>query len=157
MYMNLKSKWSIIAGTVLVSGALLTTGVVFAASGSNTEAAPAAAAAAAQAPAKTQADRLDAAVTSGKITQAEADVLKQLDGLRQAAMDKLKADSQTIIDQAVKDGKITQDQADKLAQHDDHMGGRDGHHGGRGGHGGWDKDSQQGSQPAQGSTSTQTN
>jgi polyhydroxyalkanoate synthesis regulator phasin len=148
MYMNLKSKWSIIAGTVLVSGALLTTGVVFAANGSTTEAA--AAAATAQAPAKTQADRLDAAVTSGKITQAEADVLKQLDGLRQAAMDKLKADSQTIIDQAVKDGKLTQDQADKLAQHDDHMGGRDGH-------GGWDKDGQQGSQPAQGSTSTQTN
>jgi hypothetical protein len=154
--MNLKSKWSIIAGTVLVSGALLTTGVVFAASGSSTESAPNAAATTAQPSAQTKADRLEAAVTSGQITQAEADVLKQLDGLRQTAMDKLKADSQTIIDQAVKDGKITQDQATKLAQHDDHMGGHGGRHGGRGGHG-WGKDGQKDTQPAQGATSTQTN
>jgi polyhydroxyalkanoate synthesis regulator phasin len=110
--MNLKHKWSAIAGTVVVAGGLLAAGAVYAADSAPNAAAPATTQTQKAAPQ----DRLADAVSSGKLTQAEADVLKQIDALRQTAMDKLKADSQAVIDQAVKDGKLTQEQADKLAK-----------------------------------------
>jgi polyhydroxyalkanoate synthesis regulator phasin len=128
--MNLKHKWSAIAGTVVVAGGLLAAGAVYAADSAPNAAAPATTQTQKAAPQ----DRLADAVSSGKLTQAEADVLKQIDALRQTAMDKLKADSQAVIDQAVKDGKLTQEQADKLAKGGPGFGGPRG--GGKGfGHG----------------------
>lgn len=109
--LNLKNKWAIIAGTTLVAGSLLAAGAVYA-----SDSAPATPSGTTQ-PAKPDfKTHLDDAVKAGKLTQGEADVMKQLDDLRQAAMDKLKSDSQAVIDQAVKDGKITQEQADKLSK-----------------------------------------
>ncbi|HEY3366382.1 MAG TPA: hypothetical protein VGK74_15105 [Symbiobacteriaceae bacterium] len=119
--MNLKNTFGVIAGTVLVAGSMLAAGAVYAA-----ESVPTAPAAAAQPAAK---DFLADAVKTGKMTQAEADVHKQLDDLRKAAMDKLKADSQAIIDQAVKDGKLTQEQADKLSKGPGGFGPHDGNFG----------------------------
>jgi polyhydroxyalkanoate synthesis regulator phasin len=113
----LPKKWLIAAGAVLVSGALAT-GVAFAASSDKgTQGAPNAThpfkgAHGMKGP-KGPAD-LSKLVESGKITQAEADVLKQLQDLRQKQMAQLKADSQALIDKAVAEGKITQEQADKL-------------------------------------------
>lgn len=101
--MNRKSKLAMIATSALVAAGVVA-GVAFAANDSAT-------------PAPAQADRaamLDKAVEAGKITQAEADLLKQLAEQRKAAMEKLQADAKATIDQAVQAGKITQDQADKL-------------------------------------------
>jgi len=127
--MNLKSKWGAVAGAVVITGAVLTAGIALAES-SNSGAA--ASPSATQAPSKDRTNWLDEAVKSGKLTQAEADVMKQLDDLRKSAMEKLQADEKAIIDQAVKDGKLTQDQADKLSKHPGPMGGpMDGGRGGR--------------------------
>lgn len=109
MNLNLKHKYAVIAGAALLAGSLLVTGSALAASGSAGDAP------AASAPAK--ADRLDQAVADGKLTQAEADVIKQIDELRQAAMEKLQADVKAVIEQAVADGKITQEQADQMLSH----------------------------------------
>jgi polyhydroxyalkanoate synthesis regulator phasin len=111
----LPKKWLVAAGAVLVSGALAT-GVAFAASNDQGEAkgwfGPFHGFHAMKGP-KGPAD-LSQLVESGKITQAEADVLKQLQELHQKQMAQLKADSQALIDKAVAEGKITQEQAEKL-------------------------------------------
>jgi polyhydroxyalkanoate synthesis regulator phasin len=101
--MNLK-KVGLTVAAVLVSGALLT-GAAFAAG----------------VPSK-MADKLQQEVQAGKLSQGQADVITQLFGLRQSAMEKLKADEKALIDQAVKDGKLTQDQADKLQKREGHFG-----------------------------------
>jgi polyhydroxyalkanoate synthesis regulator phasin len=117
MGMNLKGRWMALAGTLVAAG-ILGTGVALAATGGGAAALT---------------DKLQAAVQSGKLTQAEADVMQQLANLRKAAMEKLKADEKALIDQAVKDGKLTQDQAKKLTQRlrRKHHGGRHGHMGGK--------------------------
>lgn len=106
MNLNFKNKFALIAGSAVLTGALLT-GAAYAAS-NDSAAAPAPSAATAQA------NNLDQAVKDGKLTQAQADLMKQIGDLRKSAMEKVQADSKAIIDQAVKDGKITQDQADKM-------------------------------------------
>jgi polyhydroxyalkanoate synthesis regulator phasin len=131
--MNLKSRWIAIASGVMVAGAV-SAGAAMAATGSTTPAPT-------QAPAQTQAQsraqseaaRIQAAVASGKLTQAQADVLKQLGDLRQAAMAKVKTDEKAVLDQAVASGKLTQAEADKLLQRGE-MGGQER---GKGGHGNW--------------------
>jgi polyhydroxyalkanoate synthesis regulator phasin len=100
-------KWMVVAGAVLLSGALVT-GVAFAAERP--------AGKMAHGPMMGQKPDLDQLVKEGKITQAEADVLKQLQDLRQKAMAQLKTDAKAVIDQAVKDGKLTQEQADRLTK-----------------------------------------
>lgn len=106
--MSLKNKFTILAGSVLIAGGLLT-GAAFAAT-AGTGATPAEKAAA-------QTERLEQAVKDGKLTQDQADVLKRLAELRQSAMEKLQADSKAVVEQAVKDGKLTQEEADKLQTH----------------------------------------
>jgi polyhydroxyalkanoate synthesis regulator phasin len=98
--MNIRQKWSAIAGTVLVAGGLLA-GSAFAAQKGNAAEQP-------------RADRLEQAVKEGKLTQAEADLIKQLHELRHTYRQKFEADAKGLVDQAVKDGKITRAQADKL-------------------------------------------
>jgi len=100
--MRLKSRWAIVAGTVLVAGSLLA-GAAFAAGGAGSAA--------------ERATRLEQAVRDGKLTQGEADVAKKLGELRDTYMAKLKADSKAVVDQAVKDGKITQERADRMQAH----------------------------------------
>lgn len=80
--------------------------------------------------AQSVADRLQAAVTSGRLTQAQADVMKQLFDLRKAAMDKLKTDEKGVVDQAVTAGTLNQAEAHKLLQHE----GKGGPEHGRGDH-----------------------
>jgi len=109
--MNMKQRVALITGSVLVTGGLLT-GAALAAT-DTTVPTPTAIAAAVT-------GRLEQAVADGKITQAEADVLKQIQELRASVMEKLKTDSQAIIDQAVTDGKITQEQADSLKTYGGH-------------------------------------
>lgn len=109
--MNRKSKLALIATSAIVAAGVVA-GAAFAASDSATPAPAPAATDSAQA---TRAPfDLDQAVQAGKITQAEADLLKQLHEQRQAAMAKLQADAKATIDQAVQAGKITQGQANKL-------------------------------------------
>ena len=105
--MNKVTKWATIAGTVLITGGLIVGAAVAAPALSSSGNAPAAA----QTPGQSH---LDKAVKEGKLTQAEADVLKQLGDLRKSYMEKYKADAKNLIDQAVKSGKITQEQADKM-------------------------------------------
>lgn len=112
-------RWLVVAGAVLLSGALVT-GVAVAAT------APEARAAHGQMGAKPDLDQM---VKDGKITQGQADVMRQLQAVRQKAMAQLKADSKAVIDQAVKDGKITQEQADKMAKAGIWRHGRPGMHG----------------------------
>lgn len=100
--MSLKKKLGAAVGAVLVSGALLT-GAAFASG--DAQSAP------------TKAEWIDKAVEAGKLTQGEADTLRQLQDLRHSYMEKFKTDAKTLIDQAVKDGKITQDQADRMIKH----------------------------------------
>lgn len=101
-------KWLVAAGAILVSGALVT-GVAVAAT----------------APAGKVAHRhheemmgkkpdLQELVKEGKITQGQADVMAQLQGLHQKAMEQFKADAKAVIDQAAKDGKITPEQAERM-------------------------------------------
>lgn len=88
---------------------------------------------AAQAEAKDAA--LAAAVTDGRLTQAQADLVKAQQALR-TYMDENDAYGQ-IVTQAVSAGALTQAQADALiAAQDTHggFGGFGGRHGGRGGH-----------------------
>jgi|GEM_PF-5208538 len=99
--MNAKNRFVVIAGSALVAAGLLA-GAAFAAGTGTTLTVP------------SMADRIDQAVTAGRLSQAEADVLKQVDSLRVSTMTKLHEDIQAVIDQAVADGKITQEQADKL-------------------------------------------
>ena len=106
---NLKHKWVLMAGTALVTGALLTS-AAFAAGGATDG----------QSRVDKAATRLQQAVANGRITQGEADVMTQVNTLRAEVMAKLKADSQAIVDQAVADGKITQEQADKLKSYGGH-------------------------------------
>lgn len=87
-------KFAVIAASALIAGGILT-GAAFASTPASTE-------------------KLDQAVAEGKLTQGAADVLKQIHGLRQAAMEKFKADRQAVIDQALAAGTITQEEADKL-------------------------------------------
>lgn len=110
--MNLKGKVALLVGSTLVAGGLLTT-AAFAATGDGaaTTETPAA-----SAPVQ-KGFNLDQAVADGKLTQAEADVMKQVEDLRKAAMEKLQADTKAVVDQAVADGKITQKQADKMLSH----------------------------------------
>lgn len=105
--MNRKKRLATIAGSVLIVVGVLA-GAAFAASQS-TDPAPST-----SAPARAKRFDLDAAVAAGKLTAAEADVLKKIGELRKAAMEKLRGDAKAIIDQAVNDGKITREQADKL-------------------------------------------
>lgn len=142
--MNLKNKWSMMAGAVLVSGAVLTAGLAFAETGSSSAAAtsaPAAASAPATAQAQAPAQKdpsawINEQVAAGTLTQAQGDVMKQIESLRSSTMTKLQADEKAILDQAVKDGKITQAQADEMAQHKGPgFGGERGGKGGRGGKG----------------------
>lgn len=100
--MNLRRKWGVVAGTLLVAGGLLT-GVAFAANAADTNAAPAT-----NAPA--------AAKERPALTEGEKQVHEQLRSLWQSTMEKLKADSKAVIDEAVQKGTITQEQADKLQQ-----------------------------------------
>lgn len=101
-------KWLVAAGAVLLSSALVT-GVAMAASNPETKVAQGR-------QEMGQKPNLDQMVQEGKITQGQADVMTQLQALRQKAMQQLKADSKAVIDQAVKDGKITQEQADTMAK-----------------------------------------
>lgn len=109
-----KSKIALIAASALLAGSLLG-GMAYAAT---TKAdAPAAGATLSERAAARKAEmaeRLAQAVTDGKISQAQADLMMQLGEQRLEAMTKLKADAQALIDQAVADGKITQEQAEKL-------------------------------------------
>jgi hypothetical protein len=87
--------------------------------------------------------RIDAAVASGQMTQAQADEMKARDALAgdakfQASM---KTSFEAAVAQAVSDGVITQAQADQIIKNNTSMpflGGQGGPggHGGRGGHGG---------------------
>lgn len=97
-------RWLVAAGVVLLSGALVT-GVAVAAT------APEGKVAHVHQGSKPDLDQM---VKDGKITQGQADVMRQLQDVRRKAMEQLKTDSKAVIDQAVKDGKITQEQADKL-------------------------------------------
>lgn len=99
--MNLTRKLGVAIGAVLIAGGLLT-GAAFAAGGGK------------------GAERLDQAVKEGKLTEGQAQVIKQIQALRESYRQKFEAERQGILDQAVKDGKITQDQAAKLKQ--PHMG-----------------------------------
>gem|GEM_PF-5873005 len=60
--------------------------------------------------------KLEDAVKSGKLSQGEADVMRQIGELRQ----NYKSQVQSLLDQAVKDGKINQEQAGKLMHHGRH-------------------------------------
>lgn len=113
-------KWLVAAGVALLSGALVT-GVAFAASSPEGRVA--------HQGQMGQRPNLDQMVKEGKITQGQADVMAQLQQLRQKAMEQLKADSKAVIDQAVKEGKITQEQADQMAKRWHHRGapGKHGH------------------------------
>lgn len=123
--MNLKNRFGVLAGALLVTGALVT-GAAFAS----------------EAPATTaQPQSVESNTKASALTQAEQDVLTQLKDLRTSVMEKLAADSKALVDQAVKDGKITQEQADRLLKHGGHkFGGHKfvGKHG-RGGKGGFFK------------------
>lgn len=70
------------------------------------------------APAKLDPYTLDQAVKAGKLSQGEADVLKQIVESRTAVVKKLQSESEAIIAEAVKEGKITQEQAEKLRRHE---------------------------------------
>lgn len=111
--MNLKNKFAVLAGSALIVGGLLT-GAAFAASPATPEAAA------------ERAAKIEQAVADGKISQNVADLMLQLGNLRQAAMEKLNADSKALVDQAVAAGTITQEEADQLLSHK----GRGGHFGG---------------------------
>lgn len=110
--MMLKNKFAVIAGSALIAGSLMA-GAAFAATGA---AEPAATANAAE-KAAFKAERIDQAVTDGKLTQAQADLLKEIEALRRAAMEKLQTESKALVDQAVTDGKVTQEEADSLLSH----------------------------------------
>jgi polyhydroxyalkanoate synthesis regulator phasin len=98
MYMGLKNKFGVLAGSVLIAGGVLT-GAVFAA----------------EAPeATTQPTQTEQSAKRSELTAGQKEVLQQLSDLRKSAMEKLQADSKAVIDQAAAEGKITQEQADKL-------------------------------------------
>lgn len=99
--MKLNKKWAAIAGAVLLSGAVVTS-VAMASPGHGAGSA--------------KPNQVDKLVEQGKLTQAEADVLKQLQQLRRNHMEQLKKESTALIDQAVKDGKLTQQQAERLSK-----------------------------------------
>lgn len=84
--------------------------------------------------------RLDAAVTSGQLTQAQADEIKARDALsgNAAFQASMKTAFEAAVKQAVTDGVITQAQADLIINNSTGMNflGGPGGHGGRGGHGG---------------------
>jgi polyhydroxyalkanoate synthesis regulator phasin len=119
--MSISRKWGAIAGAVVVSVGLLAGGAVYAASQPDQAAAP-------SAQGQSTHKNLDHAVKEGKLTQGQADVMKQLQDLRQSYRQKFEADAKSVVDQAVKDGKLTQDQADKMLQHGKGFG-RKGHMG----------------------------
>lgn len=113
--MKFKTKFTLIAGSVLVAAGLLA-GAAFAQGTATPEA---------------HQQRLEQAVKDGKLTQGAADVMLQLHGLRQAAMEKLQADSKALVDQAVQGGSITQAEADRMLNGHGQKGfGRGGKHGG---------------------------
>ncbi len=85
--MNLRGRFGVIAGAVLLSG-ILFAGAALASGWSGGPA--------------------------GELTQGQKDTLKQLMELRKSHMEKMKAEATALIDQAVKDGKITQEQGDKM-------------------------------------------
>ena len=95
---------------------------------------------------KVQDDNLAAAVTSGALTQAQADLIKARQALQDSTkfQDSLKTAYSTALQQAVTDGTITQAQADAILKDQANpgfpgMGGRGmggPGMGGRGGHGG---------------------
>ncbi|HYF78180.1 MAG TPA: hypothetical protein VD973_13650 [Symbiobacteriaceae bacterium] len=136
MNLNLKNKFAVLAGSALITATVLS-GAAFAATTDSTSADPSSAASAASAPAKADRLSLDQAVADGQLTQAQADILKQLGDLRTAAREKIEADSKAIVDQAVAAGTITQEEADALLSHKGHGGGK-GH--GKGRHGGVERD-----------------
>jgi len=103
--MKIEKRFGIIVGAVLLLSALLT-GAAFAHGGGIPSA-----------------EKIQALVEAGKLTQGEADVVVKLSDLRRSFMEKLKAESKVITEQAVAEGKITQEQADRLLS----KGGRLGH------------------------------
>lgn len=96
--MKITRRVGIIAGSVLLIGALATGAALAAGNLSGAKAA----------------ERLQQAVQSGKMTQGEADLLTQLDQVRTSYMEKMKTEIQATIDKAVADGTVTQEQADRL-------------------------------------------
>jgi polyhydroxyalkanoate synthesis regulator phasin len=110
--MQIRHKWAVIAGTVLVAGGILA-GAAFASENGLTAGKP-------------RTEHLDKAVKEGKLTRAEADLLMQLGELRATYRQRFQTDAKALIDQAVKDGKITQAQADKLLAHKGRHGWKDG-------------------------------
>lgn len=95
--MNLKRKLGVAIGAVLIAGGLFA-GAALAAGGGK------------------GAERLDQAVKEGKLTEGQAQIIRQIHDLRESYRQKFEAERLAIIDQAVKDGKITQDEAAKLKQ-----------------------------------------
>lgn len=108
--MNLRRKWGVIAGTLLIAGGLLT-GVAFAANAADDTTAP---------------TTTESAASKERpaLTEGEKQVHEQLRSLWQSNMEKLKADSKAVIDEAVQKGTITQEQADRLQERGMHKFGR---------------------------------
>lgn len=105
--MDLKKKLSVAAGAMLLTGALLT-GAAFAEGDASSAAA--------------RQDKVEQAVKEGKLTQGEADTLKQLGELRRSYMERYKADAKALVDRAMTDGKLTKEQAERMLQRKGHFG-----------------------------------
>ncbi|HLO03591.1 MAG TPA: hypothetical protein VK191_10815 [Symbiobacteriaceae bacterium] len=116
----LTKKWLVAAGAVLLSGVLVTGVAVAATTPEGAQVAHGHHDKMGKRPS------LDQLVKEGKITQAQADVMAQIQTLHQKAFAQFKLDSKAVIDQAVKDGKITKEQAEQLLTKHAMMGHRQG-------------------------------
>lgn len=112
--MKIRSRFAVIAGALLVSGAIVT-GVVFAA-----DPVPAA-----QTPSSNQV----APAAKVAMSQGQKELLGQLAELRKSVSDKLQSDSKALVDQAVADGKVSREEADRLLRPGGKFGRPPGKHG----------------------------
>lgn len=94
----IKQKWTLIAGTVLIAGALAT-GAAFASAPTATGKL-----------ADRQVHKLE------NLSEGQKQLLQQMHERRRHYMEQFRAEAKTMIEQAVKEGKITQEEGEKLQQ-----------------------------------------